>query len=123
MTPKVAADIANQFLSVHDAQDRDVQDFIAVAPPRDIQLFIHFLNRDGHARYFDLARTTLEVRLAEDAERTAQKLVTGTDTLVAETKTLVNLTHRLYILTFVLIGLGSFEVIKFILGFFCHTKE
>jgi hypothetical protein len=123
MIPKEAADIANKFLSVSADEDREIQDFISIETPRGLQDFIHLLNRDGQARYLLLAKTTLQVRLAEESERTAQKLVTGTDTLIAETKTLVNLTHRLYILTIVLIALGAIDVIKFILGIFCHAKE
>jgi hypothetical protein len=118
MILKEAATLANKFLSVTPDEDREIQAFISIEPPRGLQDFIHLLNRDGQSRYLLLAKTTLQVRLAEESERTAQKLVTGTDTLIAETKTLVNLTHRLYILTAVLIFLGSFEVIKFILGFF-----
>ena len=108
MIPKDAAHAANTGAS-------GVQEFLVYASAHDIEEFCHGLV-EGHYHWFPLARIALDIKLSEDVERTAQKLITGTDTLIAETKTLVNLTHRLYILTAVLIFLGAFEFIKFILG-------
>lgn len=118
MTPKEAVHCAN----TGGSQQR-VQEFIVTASPGELEEFCHYLEAGAHSRYFHLARIALDIRLAEDAERTAHKLVTGTDRLVAQTETLVKLTHRLYILTIVLIGLGSFEVFKFLLGLFCHNVQ
>jgi len=95
--------------------------WLVTATSREVQEFIHIIPVDRDSYWYQRARVQLDIRLAEDAEGTAQKLVTGTNSLITETKTLVNLTHRLYILTIVLIALGAFEFIKFILGLFCHA--
>jgi hypothetical protein len=115
MTPKEAADLANQFLSVSPDQDREIQDYISVETPRNLQKFIHFLNRDGHTRYFNLARTTLEVRLAEDANKTAIKLSEQTDRLVCETVELRRFTKGLFWLT---VALVIFTLVQIIIVFF-----
>ena len=109
MTPKEAAHCANTGGS-------GVQEFLVYASSSELEEFCHGLVGGVHSSWFPRARVALDIRLAEDSERTAQKLVTGTDSLITETKTLVKLTHRLYILTIVLIALGSFEIFKFLLG-------
>jgi|ERR1035437_8511328 hypothetical protein len=106
------------------ARDKEIHNFVIVASPRELQLFIHNLAADGIPdrrviQWTDMARAAIDVRLAEDAERTAQKLVNSTDTLVTEAKTLVKLTRRLYILTVVLAFLALFEIFKFLLGLVC----
>ena len=112
MTAKDAAHAANTGAS-------GVQEFLAYASAHDIEEFCHGLV-DGHHKWFPLARIALDIKLSEDAERTAQKLVTGTDTLITGTKTLVGLTRSLKTLTIVLVALGLFDVIKFLLDLVCH---
>ena len=124
MTAKEACDFANTEFQDYSAEtDNAVHEFLQSASASDIQAFILCIGVNTRRRWLDIARTSLDARVGQDAERTAQKLITGTDTLIVETKSLVKLTHRLYILTFVLIFLGAFEVIKFILGLFCHSVE
>ncbi|HAO80212.1 MAG TPA: hypothetical protein DCQ92_14840 [Verrucomicrobia subdivision 3 bacterium] len=117
MTPQEAAKLVNW---PDPNRVKEIHEFILTASPRDIQLFIHNIPAKDFNEWFNRARVSLDIRLAENAERTAQKLVTGTDRLITETGTLVKLTHRLYILTIVLIVLGSFEIFKFLFGLFCH---
>ena len=83
-----------------------------------------FMHGTGYLdAWFPRAQNVLHIRLAEETEKTAQKLVTGTDNLIAHTKTLVKLTHRLYILTIILIILGLVEFFKFLLSLVCHHAQ
>jgi hypothetical protein len=115
MTPKQAADAANT-----GANPQGVQTFVDGACPVQLAEYFHYLDTGVESKQFRVARIALDIRLAEDAERTAQKLVTGTDALITETKILVKLTHSLKMLTIVLVALGVFEVIKFIFNSVCH---
>ena len=112
MTIEEAIDYAHY--APDNSRHGDIMIFLRDAPTRDILTFIQRLTIVKHDMYLPFARAALDIRLAEDAERTAQKLVTGTDRLVTETETLVKLTHRLYVLTIILIVLGLFEVFKFL---------
>ena len=122
ITPQEAAELVDW---PNPGRRKEIHDFVLMASARDIQLFIHNIQTDttDTRRWCDRAMMALDIRLAEDSERTAQKLVTGTDSLIVETKTLVKLTHRLYILTIVLIALGAFEILKFLFSLICHKVE
>jgi hypothetical protein len=90
MTPKEAAALANVQFGLAPEDDKKVQEFIASESPRNIQQFIHRLNAFGHPRYFNLARTGLEIGLAEDA--------------AIYTRRIIRLTWILAILTFALLS-------------------
>jgi hypothetical protein len=86
-----------------------VCEFLLAANPKQIQEFLHCTGVNGYPRLIEFARVALDIKLAEDAERTAQKLV--------------KLTHGLYVFTIVLIVFGAVDVIKFLLGLICHHGE
>ena len=109
-TPKEIAECHNQF---------EQQDWLLSATTDEICGFFTYTAAESHI--FQFAKAALEIRISENAEQTAKKLVTGTDRLVTETETLVKLTHRLYILTIVLIVLGSFEIFKFLFSLISHN--
>jgi hypothetical protein len=109
MTPEEAAKCGNQ---------RDREAWVLSATPEEICAFLTHAAPESHR--FQFAIAVLEIQLSKEAERTAQKLVAGTDALIAETKTLVELTRSLKILTIVLVALGVFEFIKFVLDLVCH---
>jgi hypothetical protein len=117
ITPKEAVDFER------NQKHEKVKEFLFTASARDLQEFFHLISAYTTNHTFNRARVALDVRLAEDAERTAQKLVTGTDSLIKQTETLVKLTRGLYFLTIVLICFGAFDVIKFLLGLICHHSE
>ncbi len=119
MTPAEAAQSANTFLYAPE-KNTGVMAFLRAAPATDLQEFICLLTTDAYSKFTTLANTALSIRLAADAEQTAQKLVTGTENLIAETAKLVQLTKRLCGLTIVLAVLASFEIFKFLFGVFCH---
>jgi hypothetical protein len=73
MTPKEAADLANNTLD--RSRDDDVKIFLREAPARDIQTFIHHLHVVKHDWFLPFARAALDIRLAEDAGIVAQKVV------------------------------------------------
>ena len=90
----------------------------------ELQEFCHCLHEGHpHDKYFPLARIAIDIKLAEEADRTAQKLIAGTDTLIIETRTLVKLTKWLIGLTIVLAIIASFEIFKFLLGLLCHISD
>jgi hypothetical protein len=122
ITPKEAATLVDW---PNPNRRAEIHDFVLNASARDIQLFVHLIATDttDAREWRGRANMALSVRLAEDAEKTAQKLVTGTDRLITETETLVRFTRRLYILTIVLIALGSFEIFKFLLGLLRHNVQ
>ena len=109
--------------TVDNSRLDDVMIFLRNAPTKDILTFIQRLTIVKHDMYMPFARAILDIRLAEDAERTAQKLVTGTDNLITQTNRLVNLTRGLYVLTIILILLGSLEFVKFLFGLICQNMK
>jgi len=121
ITPKEAATLVDW---PNPSRKQELHDFVLNASAKEIQMFFHCLDMDAPTTYSrewqSRARMALDIKLADEAERTAQKLVTGTDILINETKTLVELTHSLKTLTIVLVALGLFEVIKFVLDLVCH---
>jgi hypothetical protein len=84
MTAKEAADFTNP-----PSQPEKIKEFLLTAPPREIQKFIHLIGGGQHSFDFHLARTALEIRLAEDADKRADKLVCFTRWLIFFTITLV----------------------------------
>ena len=60
---------------------------------------------------YELARTTLEIRIAAEQSESAMKLEKQTDRLVNQTDALVGLTRKLYLLTVVLIIVAVVQTI------------
>jgi hypothetical protein len=60
---------------------------------------------------YQLARTTLDIRVAEEQFRSATKLEKQTDRLVNQTDALVGLTRKLYLLTVALIIFAVIQTI------------
>lgn len=120
MTPEVAARLANQYNFISADQSLEIIDFISAESPRRLQDFIHLLNRDGQNRYFNLAKTTLEIRLAEEANQAAIKLAEQTDRLVDETIKLTQFTRGVYWLT---IALGFFAVVQIVIMLLQYSSE
>src|ERR1039457_3897189 len=113
MTPEEAAKFAN----VTNLEPEKVQEFLLTACPRDIQKFLHSTGINGYPRLIEFSRIALDIRLSEDAERTAQKLVAGTDKLVQYSEELTQQTERLVSETFKLTDLTrGLNRLTFILG-------
>jgi len=99
----------------------EIHKFILTASARDLQLFIHNIqtNTTDTKGWRERAEVALDIHLAEDAEQTAQKLVTGTNALVELSAKLTNQTDRLIKETFNLTELTrGLNKLTFILGVF-----
>jgi hypothetical protein len=92
MTPEDFGDLANGISPNLD----EIKSFLRDASARDIQRFIHRLNILAKPDTFNFARVALNVRLAEDAEKTTRRLVTLTWVIVALTSALLAFTVALY---------------------------
>jgi len=129
MTPQEACALAN---ALDGSGNNQVKQFIHDASFQDILAFIHCLDIHRQRAYLEMARATLDVRLAENAakqaerlekqivelvsiaaeqKRLAAKLDMQTDRLIALTVWLKRLTIGLLILTLVLC---IFEALHFI---------
>jgi hypothetical protein len=105
-TPKQIAD-----LPVNSGEKRQ---WLLEASAREIQQFIHLIADNPYCgKEYELARTALDIRLAEDADVAAQNLVLGTDHLVTQTEKLVKFTQSLVYLTVILAILALLEFLKF----------
>jgi hypothetical protein len=116
MTPQEAAKLVDW---PNPNRHKEIHDFVLSASARDIQLFVHNIqtNTTDVRDWRECARIALDIRLAEDAERTAQKLVSGTDKLVQHSAKLTERTDRLIQETLKLTGLTrSLNRLTFILG-------
>jgi len=135
ITPQEAAKLVDW---PNPSRKHEIGEFVLSASPRDLQLFVHSLNmvspttdsREWQSR----ARMALDIQLADEAERTAQKLVTGTDTivqhssklteqtdrLIQETLKLTDLTRSLNRLTFIL---GVLAVLQVFIMFYEHFSK
>jgi hypothetical protein len=121
MTPKNAANLANSVsVGLSREDDERVQDFISSESPRNLQQFAHLLFGPGEARYFPLAKIALEIRLAEDAANTADKLSQQTDRLVDETVKLTRFTKGLLWLT---IAIAFFAFVQIVIMVFEYSSK
>jgi hypothetical protein len=66
-----------------------ILDFLTTAPARELQQYIHNISVDAYSHWYQRARTALDIRLAEDAGRTADKLARFTRWLICFTVALV----------------------------------
>ena len=113
ITPKEAATLVDW---PNPSRKQEIHDFVLSASARDIQIFLHSLNMETpttSSREWQVrARAALDIQLAEAADRTAQKLAGGMDTLARlvedQTKSariLENYTRTLTRLTWALVWL------------------
>lgn len=103
LTGKALALLANRNDGGNDYQ---ITEFILRSPARDLQEFIHNIGIYPNSQWFHRAKVALEIRLAEDAAETADKLIKHTEKLtqqnvilVQESRALKNYTIVLVILT------------------------
>jgi hypothetical protein len=89
MKPEDFADAANNCELHEHKEDDQIKAFLRNASARDIQTFIHGLNTGAQPQFFGLARVALDIRLAEDAEKTARNVVALTWGLIALTLALL----------------------------------
>jgi len=121
MTAKEACDFANtKLMDYSDETERAIHGFLQEASTSDIQSFIHCIGTNTRRRWLDIAKTALDARVGRDAERTAQKLITGTDRLVEESVKLTDLTKTLRWLTAVLVFFAFFDFVEFVIRVMEH---
>jgi hypothetical protein len=116
MTSKEAADLANG--SNFAGREKQIQEFLFSASPQALQDFIHRIpiyTTTGKI-FFDYARTALDIRLAENAKDTADKLleVVAEQKQIAEesgkqTRTLIRLTWGLVIVSAALLAFAAVQ--------------
>lgn len=116
MTPKEAAQLA--FGGPSELQKLDEE--IINAPARWLQEFIHRMPTGDTSPWFHRTKVALEIRLAEDAAKTAEKMATHTDRLVTESISLTRLTKHLRFWT---IMLGVFAVVQIVIMVFDYLKH
>jgi hypothetical protein len=67
----------------------EIDAWVISATPRELQEYIHHIGIGPHAYLYQRARTALEIRLAEDAQKQADKLARFTFWLICFTVALV----------------------------------
>jgi hypothetical protein len=98
ITPEEAAKLTYDFALHKD--DAKVKSFILEASPRQLQEFIHLITADSTSSYFNWARVALDIRLAEESERTAIRLERHTKHLLVITYLLTAITVGLLVLAY-----------------------
>jgi hypothetical protein len=122
--------------------DDAIKAYLVQAPAKELHDFIHNIIINPHSSYLTWARTALDIKLAEEAANTAQKLLETADTqkqllveagkqaenlsiqtnkLVEETVTLTRLTRGLHKFTVVLVIVAIIQVIIMLFDLF--TKK
>jgi hypothetical protein len=90
ITPKEAATLVDW---PNPSRKQEIHDFVLSASARELQLFAHSLNIDAQTvvsrEWMNRARMALDIRLAEDASKSAQKLERFTFWLVCLTAALI----------------------------------
>jgi hypothetical protein len=76
---------------------------LAESDPRKIQQLFHTIAIQTHSAEYQLARTAIEILIAESAERSSQRLERHTKHLLVITYFLAVLTAGLLLLTFALL--------------------
>jgi hypothetical protein len=93
ITPKEAATLVDW---PNPSRKHEIGEFVLSASARDLQLFVHSLNMDAMTtdsrEWQNRARMALDIRIAEDAAKSAAKLERFTKWLVFLTIALILLT-------------------------------
>jgi hypothetical protein len=95
ITPEQAAQFSAEL-----NQPEKAKEFLLTSPPRKIQAFIHLIGGGQHNHWFHLARTALDIRLAEDSEVYSRRIFWLTLVVAGLTAVLLALTIALVILTY-----------------------
>lgn len=123
MKPNEAAKLANG-LNQSNPIVKQIRDFLSAATAREILEFVHLLYplNTGHP-YYIFARISLDIRLAEDADKIADKLTKQTDRLVAETITLSRFTKGLFWFTVVIAIFALVQIAIMVLDYASKNNE
>ena len=121
--------------------DKVTFEYLASASPRELMEFINCFHPNQNSHWFHKAKVILDVRLAEDAAKAADKLIQHTeqltkqtDTHIQHTETLtrqtdklvtesVNLSKLTHILIWLTVALGLFAAIQIVLMVFDIWKH
>ena len=89
-----AYDIAKEFADYPKQSLNNADKFIQEATTRELQEFIHYINVSGpaNAALFERAKISIQMRLTEDAVKTAGKLSQQTDKIIQHTEQLTKQT-------------------------------
>jgi len=116
ITLKEAVAIINQRII---ARDKEIIHFLLNAPTIELQGFIHEISTNDYSDWFKRAKVALEIRLAEEAAKTAGILIQHTELLTQQTDKLLNesasLTKLTKQLTFWTIIIGIFAAVQIVI--------
>jgi len=94
------------------------EQFLKEASARDLQKYLSCLSE--FLPQYRHAKIALDIRLAEDAAKTAEKMASHTDRLVTESISLTALTKQLKFWTIIL---GVFAVVQIVIMVFDYIKH
>ena len=124
MTPKEAAK-AVDINGTNPAPE--VDKFIIEASARELQEFIHIHAAMRYNHWLDRATVGVNIRLAEDASKFADKLVQHTEKLTRQTDRLVeesaNLSRLTKVLIWLTVAIGAFAIVQIVIMVFEYFKD
>ena len=90
MTPQEAAKLVD---CPNPYRLQEIHDFVLAASAKDLQLFVHTIrtNTVDAKEWRDRAGVALDIRLAEDAEKSSKKLAEQTDKLAEQIKKIIEI--------------------------------
>ncbi len=119
-----------------EIKEQDAREYLLSKSPREILEFQNHFPPNQHAtsRWFEIAKVILDIRLAENAAKTADKLIQHTEKLtqqtdihIQHTEKLTRQTDRLVNetakLTWLTIALGVFAVVQIVIMVFDYIKH
>ncbi len=101
LQPIEAARLANRG---DDRYQDQINEVIVYGSARDLQEFIHNIATHDRSYWFQRAKVALEIRLSEDAAKTAKELIEHTEKLTKQTDVLINESKSLTRYTKYLLG-------------------
>jgi hypothetical protein len=103
--------------------EKNTFDYLANASPRELMEFINFFPPHQNSHWFHKAKVVLDVRLAEDAAATAEKMTQQNAILVNESRALTKYTKGLYVFTVLLFVVAILQVIIMVRDSFFKTES
>jgi hypothetical protein len=107
--------------------NKEVFEYLATATPNDLQEFINYFPPHEYSHWFHKGRVILDVRLAEIAATSTNKIVQHTDILTQQTEKLLNesvaltkLTKQLKFWTIIIGIFAAVQIVIMIIDLFKH---
>jgi hypothetical protein len=117
LTPIEAARLT---INGDDSRWDEINEVIVFGTAREIQEFIYNIDTRDHSHWYKRVTVALNIRLAEDAAKTAEKMAHQNERLVDESVSLTTLTKQLRFWTIALVATAIIQIAIMVVDYLKH---